>query len=194
MLATGSGAEVAGKDTRVRDYAEALFRIAQAEGELGIVERQLLAFTELLEREPRVREALIDPALPNENKRNLIADTLGERANPLAVNLLGFLVEQERSRELEQIIETLAEVVAETREHAVAEVRSAVPLDSSRSHKLAEALSRAAGRQIELRVIVDESLIGGVIAKIGDEIYDGSVRSRLLEARERLAGSTSRSG
>jgi len=185
---------VATKDELVRSYAEALFRVADAEGELDATERQLFAFAKLLERETRVREALVDPALPTENKRRLIADTLGERASPLTVNLLGLLVEQGRARELGRIVEELAEVVAETREQAVAEVRSAIPLDDARVKKLADALSRATGRQIEVRVVVDPSVVGGVLAKIGDEIFDGSVRSRLLEAREHLTGTTTRSG
>jgi F-type H+-transporting ATPase subunit delta len=184
---------VAGKDALVRSYAEAMFRVAAAEGELDAVERQLFAFARLLEIDGRVREALIDPALPTENKRALIAETLGERANPLAVNMLGFIVEQGRARELARIVDELAEVAAETREHAVAEVRSAVPLDETRTKKLADALSRATGRQLEVRVVVDPSLVGGIVAKIGDEVFDGSVRSRLDEAREHLSATTTRS-
>jgi len=185
---------VADKDALVRSYAEALFRVADAEGELDAVERRLFAFAELLERETRVRDALLDPSLPIENKRQLIEDTLRERANPLAVNLLGFLVDQGRAREIGPIVEALAEVAAETREHAVAEVRSAVPIDDARAKKLADALSKATGRAIEIRVVVDPSVLGGVVAKVGDEIFDGSVRSRLVEAREQLTGTTTRSG
>jgi F-type H+-transporting ATPase subunit delta len=185
---------VADKDDLVRGYAEALFRVAEAEGELDTTERQLFAFAKLLERETRVREALADPSLPVENKRQLIADALGERVNPLAGNLLGFLVEQGRARELGRIVEVLADVVAETREHGVAEVRSAIPLDDARVQRLADALSEATGRQIEVRVVIDPSVVGGVVARIGDEIFDGSVRSRLLEAREHLSGTNTRSG
>jgi F-type H+-transporting ATPase subunit delta len=185
---------VADKDALVRSYAEALFRMADAEGELDAVERRLFAFAELLERETRVRDALLDPSLPIENKRQLIADTLRERANPLAVNLLGFLVEQGRAREIGQIVEALAEVVAATRERAVAEVRSAVPLGDARTKKLAEVLTKATGRPIEIRVIVDPSVLGGVVARVGDEVFDGSVRSRLIGAREQLSGTTTRGG
>jgi F-type H+-transporting ATPase subunit delta len=194
-VSPGTGStDVADRDALVRSYAEALFRVADAEGELDAVERQLFAFTELLERQAGVRDALADPALPSENKRQLIADTLGDRANPLAVNLLGFLVDQGRAREIGPIVETLAEVAAETREHAVAEVRSAVPIDATRAKKLADALSKATGRAIEIRVVVDQSVLGGVVARVGDEIFDGSVRSRLVEAREQLTGTTTRSG
>lgn len=185
---------MADKDALVRSYAEALFRMADAEGELDAVERRLFSFAELLERETRVREALLDPSLPIENKRQLIADTLREDANPLAVNLLGFLVEQGRVREIGRIVEALAEVVAATRERSVAEARSAVPLGDARVKQLADALSKATGRPVEVRVVLDQTVIGGVVAKVGDEIFDGSVRSRLLEAREQLTGTTTRSG
>lgn len=181
---------MAGKDALVRSYAEALFGVAAAEGELDAIERQLFAFARLLETDARVREALIDPSLPTENKRRLIADALGERANPLAVNILGFIVDQGRARELGRIVDELAEVAAETREHAVAEVRSAVPLDESRAKKLADAFSKATGRQIEVRVVIDPSVVGGVVARIGDEVFDGSVRTRLDDARDHLAGTT----
>ena len=185
---------MADKDALVRSYAEALFRMGDAEGELDAVERRLFSFAELLERETRVREALLDPSLPIENKRQLIADTLREDANPLAVNLLGFLVEQGRVREIGRIVEALAEVVAATRERSVAEARSAVPLGDARVKQLADALSKATGRPVEVRVVLDQTVIGGVVAKVGDEIFDGSVRSRLLEAREQLTGTTTRSG
>ena len=182
------------KDALVRSYAEALFRLAEAEGELDAVERQLFAFAALLERETRVRDALTDPSLPPENKKKLIADTLGERANPLALNLLGFVIELGRAREVGRIVEALAEVVAATRERAVAEVRTAMPLDEARATRLTAALSKAAGRPLEIRVIVDPDVLGGVVARVGDEIFDGSVRSRLVEAREQLTGTTTRSG
>src|ERR687897_1945984 len=190
---TGS-TDVADKDALVRSYAEALLRVADAEGELDAVERRLFAFAELLERETRVRDALLDPSLPIENKRQLIADSLREGANPLAVNLLGFLVEQGRAREIGRIVEALAEVVAATRERAVAEVRSAVPLREAPGKKLADALTRATGRPIEIRVIVDPSVLGGVVARVGDEVFDGSVRARLIGAREQLTGTTTGSG
>jgi F-type H+-transporting ATPase subunit delta len=69
-----------------------------------------------------------------------------------------------------------------------------MPLDEARAKRLAAALSRAAGRPIEIRVIVDPDVLGGVVARVGDEIFDGSVRTRLQEARAQLTGTTTRSG
>jgi F-type H+-transporting ATPase subunit delta len=175
-------------DDLVEGYARALFAVAQAEGELDQVEAQLYAFGKLLEREDRIRDALNDPRLPSENKRGLIADALGERANPIAVNALGFLVEQGRTREIERIVAALADVAAESRRQALAEVRTAVPLDEGQRERLARAFSQATGRQVEVRVVVDPNVIGGVVARIGDTIFDGSLRSRLDEVKQQLAG------
>jgi F-type H+-transporting ATPase subunit delta len=177
---------MAEKDAVVRGYAEALFAVAEAEGGLDVVEAQLYAFARMLEQQARFREALTDPALPLENKRGLIQDAVGERVDPVALNLLMFLVEQGRAREMGRIVDALAQVAAERRQRALAEVRSAVPLAAAQRERLTKALSDATGRQVELRVVVDPSVIGGVVARVGDEVFDGSVRGRLDEAKQHL--------
>jgi F-type H+-transporting ATPase subunit delta len=178
---------VADRASLVRGYAQALLAVAEAEGELDAVVDQAYAFAKALEHEGRVREALIDPNLPVENKKALVTDVLGERANPNLVHAIGFLLDQARGRELAEVLDALADLAAERRQHVVAEVRSAVPLDADRRSRLAEALSRASGRTVEVKVVVDPSVIGGLVARIGDEIFDGSVRTRLDDAREHLA-------
>jgi F-type H+-transporting ATPase subunit delta len=160
--------------------------IAEAEGELEPVEEQVYAFAKMVEKRAKVREALIDPELPNENKRNLIGEVLGQRANPVAVNLLGMVVEQGRARDIGRIAESLVEVAAERRQQVVGEVRSAVPLTDAQRRRLEEALSSATGRKVEVKVIVDPDLVGGVVARVGDVIFDGSIRSRLDEAKQQL--------
>ncbi|MGH2576943.1 MAG: F0F1 ATP synthase subunit delta, partial [Actinomycetota bacterium] len=119
---------MATKDEIVKGYARALLAVAEAEDDLGTVEDELFAFAKAMERDGRLLEALTDPALPAENKRALVNELLGDRANPHTVSILGFLIEQGRSRELGRIVEGLAELAAARRRHVVAEVRSAVPL------------------------------------------------------------------
>ncbi len=170
----------------IRGYAQALLAVGEAEGELDATVDQLYAFGKAMQREGRLREALIDPGLPVENKRGLIADVLGERANPNVLNAVAFLLEQGRARELPDILEVVAELAAERRQHAVAEVRSAVPLSAEQRERLAQALSEASGRTVEVKVVVDPAVIGGLVARIGDEVFDGSVRTRLAEARDHL--------
>lgn len=171
----------------IRGYAQAMFSVAEAESALEVVEDELFLFARALEREPGLREALTDPALPAERKRAVLRDVLGERANPQTVNLLGFIVEQGRAKDLPAIVDELVALAAERRRSAVAEVRAAIPLDREHRERLAEALGKATGKKVELKVVVDPSVIGGVVARVGDQVIDGSVRRRLELARERLS-------
>ncbi len=180
---------MAERDALIRGYAEALVTVAEAEGELDLVEEELYAFAKALETHGELREALHDPALPVENKRGLIRDLLGDQANPNTRNGLLFLVDQGRARDLGAILEAFARVAAERRNRVLAEVRSAVPLDEGQRARLAESLSRATGKAVEVKVVVDPRVIGGLVARVGDEVFDGTVRTRLEEARERLTRS-----
>jgi F-type H+-transporting ATPase subunit delta len=178
---------VAERDKLIQGYARALFTVADAEGELDRVEDELYRFGKEVEGQPNLREALTDPALPADRKSAVIAEILAGKASRQTVAMLGFLVEQGRAKDLPKIIEALVEVAAEQRNRAVAEVRSAVPLDEQRRTKLARALSEASGRDVEVKVLVDPSLMGGVVARVGDQVFDGSVRRKLEMARDQLA-------
>ena len=174
------------KDQLVTGYAQALFSVADAEGVLGSVEDELFAFAKALEQNAGLGQALTDPTLPIENKRGLIHDVMGELAHPLTAALLAFVVESGRSRELGRIVERLAALAAERRRHALAEVRAAVPLTDEQRARLTQALSEATGRSLEVKVVLDPNVVGGIVAHVGDEVFDGSIRTRLDEARQHL--------
>ena len=174
------------KDRLVQGYAQALFAVAEAEGELEQVEDELFRFGKTVLREPELRQALTDPALPADRKKAVIEDLLEGRASRHTVTLLGFIVDQGRAKDLPRIIEAMAELAAERRRRAVAEVRTAVPLDAKRRDSLAKALSDATGKDVELKVLIDPSVIGGVVAQVGDQVFDGSIKRRLELAREQL--------
>jgi len=177
---------VPGPDERVQGYAQAIFQIAEAEDALEAVENELYRFGKAVEQQSQLRDALTDPALPAERKKAVIDDILGDRASKHTVSILGFLIDQGRTRELGGIIDELARVAAERRQRAVAEVRSAIPLDDEHRRRLTEALERATGKKIELKVLVDPSVVGGLVARVGDQVIDGTIRRRLELARERL--------
>lgn len=174
------------RDALVRGYAQALLAVAEAEGVLERVEEELFSFARALEAQASLREALTDPGLPVERKRALLQELLGERADPHTIRLLGFVLEQGRARELGRIVDGLLAAAAERRRHVVAEVRSAVPLTDEQRERLAASLSEATGRAVEVRALVDPSVVGGIVARIGDEVIDGSVAAGLREAKERL--------
>lgn len=173
-------------EDRVRGYAQAIFQIAEAEGALDVVGDELYRFARAVEQQSELRDALTDPGLPAERKKAVLGDLLGERASRHTVSILGFLVDQGRARDLSRIIEELARVAAERRNRALAEVRSAIPLDEGQRARLAEALERATGKKVELKVLVDPSVVGGLVARVGDQVIDGTVRRRLELARERI--------
>ena len=174
------------KDDVVRGYAQAVLSLAEAEGDPIAIVDELFDFSKVVEANPELREALTDAALPAENKKATIADVLGERSNPHTRGILGFLVEQGRGRDLVRIVDEVAREAAERRSHVVAEVRSAVPLEEAKRVSLERALSQATGRTVDVKVVVDPSVIGGVVARVGDEVFDGSVRTRLQEAKDLL--------
>lgn len=174
-------------DDAIRGYAKALFTVAQAEGTQEKVEDELFRFARAMEREIKLRDALIDPQLPPEQRQKIVAELLGDRVTPLTINIIGFIIAQGRARELPQIIDALIELAAEERKKAVAEVRSAVPLGEQERVRLREAIARATGKQVEVKVLVDPSVVGGLLVRVGDVVFDGTVRRRLQLAREHLS-------
>ena len=177
------------KDDEIRGYAQALLSIAEAEGVLDRVQDELYAFAKSVDRHADLREALTDDALPSERKKAVIDELLGERTHPLTATLVGFLVDAGQARRIGPIAEELAREAAHRSERTLAEVTVAVPLTDAQRSKLADALEKATGHPVELKVVVDPSVIGGVIARVGDEVFDGSLASRLAEAKQYLIGS-----
>ncbi len=88
---------------------------------------------------------------------------------------------------LPAIVERFLELSAAQRQREVAEVRAAVPLDDGLRERLARALSEALGKEVEVKVVVDPRVLGGVLARIGDTVIDGTIRRRLEELKERIS-------
>ena len=174
-----------GKGDKAAAYATALVAVAEAEGALTKVEDELFAFAKAAEQNPELREALTDQGLPLENRQALVRDILG-RAHPVTINLLSFVIESGRARDLSKIADAFVQLAASSRQHAVAEIRSAVPLTDKQRERLQKALSRATGRTVEVKVVIDPTVIGGVVARVDDLVFDGSVASRLEDARYAL--------
>ena len=174
------------RDDRIDGYATALFEVARVEGSLGEVEDELFRFGRLLEGNDELRAVLTDESVPAERRRGVVAELLGPRASPVTTNLVALVVGAGRARELPAIIDALVRRAAAAHDRAVAEVRSAVPLDDDQRSRLADALGRATGKAVEVKVIVDPSVLGGLVAQVGDTVIDGSVRTKLDQLRETI--------
>ncbi|HVF74415.1 MAG TPA: ATP synthase F1 subunit delta [Acidimicrobiales bacterium] len=171
---------------RIDAYAAALFEVARAEGSLDRVEEELFRVARTIEGSDELRSTLTDQAVPVERRQGIVEDLLGSRASNVTTALVSFVVGSGRSKDLPAIIDRLVERAAEERSQAVAEVRSVIPLDDSQKDRLAAALGKATGKNISVKVVVDPSILGGIVAQVGDTVIDGSVRSRLNQLREAL--------
>lgn len=171
---------------RVDGYATAMFEVAQAEDLLERAEEELFAVARALEAHDELRQTLTDESLPVDKRLAIVDDLLKLKASPVTVNLVSFVVGVGRARDLPKIIDRFVERAAAERQHEVAEVRSAIPLDDGQRKRVAEALSKALDKQVEVKVIVDPSVLGGISARVGDTVIDGTVRNRLDQLKELL--------
>lgn len=173
-------------DDRTSAYARAMFDIARAEGSLDRIGDELFRFARALEGSDELRTALTDPHLPASRRQQIVEDLLGGKADPLTVALVGMAVGTGRARELPAIIDSLVALSAAESNKAVAEVRSAIELTDDQRARLAEAIHAAIGKQVEVKVVIDPTVLGGVVTTVGDTVLDGSVRSRLERLKQQF--------
>jgi F-type H+-transporting ATPase subunit delta len=169
---------------RIDAYADALFRVAAAESRLDEVEDELFRFARVLEGSNELREALTDASTPASRRQQIVEDLLAGKATTTTTALVSMVVGAGRGRELPDIINKLVEKIAQSSNKVVAEARSAVNLTEDQRQRLAAALSTATGKDVEVKVIVDPRVLGGIVAQIGDSVIDGTVRHRLEQLRK----------
>ena len=173
-------------DSRIEGYARGLFEIARAEGTIDEVEDELFRFARSYESNDGLRAALTDDMIPAERRQAIVEDLLGGKATNTTTQLVSMVVGSGRGRELPQIIDRLVDRASNAKQLEVANVRVAVPLSDDQQHRLAAALTNATGKQINMKVVVDPSVLGGVVATIGDTVIDGTVRTRIDQLKSRL--------
>jgi F-type H+-transporting ATPase subunit delta len=165
-------------------YADAFFTLIQAEGNANEVTDELFRFSQTVEGSEELRQALTDPHIEVSRRQQIVEDLLGGKATPLTVSLVSMVVANGRVRELPEIVDRLLNRSAAAGEKVIAQVRSAVELSDDQKSRLAAALSQSTGQQVEVVVVVDPSVLGGIVTQIGDTVIDGSVRQRLSQLRE----------
>jgi F-type H+-transporting ATPase subunit delta len=167
---------------------EASLEAADARGELDSVEDELFRFGRIVAADRELARILSDRKAPAEGKSALLDRLLSGRVSPVTEQLLRNVLTGPHVGSAEVAIERLSEVASRRRGRSVARVTSAVELTPAQEGRLADALDRLYGRTMELQVIVDPSVIGGLIVQVGDEVIDGSIAHRLEAAERRLAG------
>jgi F-type H+-transporting ATPase subunit delta len=173
------------RDTAARRYAEAAFQIGSAEGNLDAWERDLGRIGQLMQ-DDELRRIVEHPVVPYADKERLLVRLAGPETIREAVELVLLMVRRGRPRAIGPMVRHFGELLRRERGIVLAEIRSALPLEDAQRSSVQERLAELTGEQVEMNEVVDESLIGGIAVRIGDRLYDASVRSRLERLRARL--------
>jgi len=181
--------------SRPRDLADALEVLAvqsavagaERDGYLDELEDDVFRFGRIVAGDPRLRGVLVDRAVPAERKAEFLTTLLAGKTRPITQRLITQLVTNPRGRPLEVGLEEYAAAAAARRRRVVAVVRAAFPLADEQKSRLQAALRGVYGHEVSINVVVDPEVIGGLSVRVGEEIIDGTVLSKLDEARRRLA-------
>jgi F-type H+-transporting ATPase subunit delta len=173
-------------DRRVEGYAAAILEIAEAEDQLERLEEELFQVARVVESSTELADRLGDRRIPVERRQAIVEELISPKASPLTLTLIELIIGAERTRDLAAIVDGFIAKAAAKRRRAVAEIRSAIPLNDEMVARLERALGVKTGKQVEVKVVVDPSVVGGISARVGDVVIDGTVRSRLEKLRQAL--------
>ena len=174
--------------TAATRYARALLDVGVKENaDLEQVEQELAQFVDLFKQNPLLEKVLLNPAVPVPRKRAAVAELVA-RAKPAGIvgKLLTLLADRDRLVLLPDLVASYRERLLDYRKIVRAEVTTAAPLAGDRAKALESSLARVTGRSVVLDTRVNASIIGGVVARVGSTVYDGSVTRQLEKIKERL--------
>ncbi len=165
----------------------AIAEAADKEGKLDELEDELFRFSRIVQGSPGLRSALSNQFVPPEARAGLVSQLVAGKVSDPGLRLITQAAAHPRGRSLDTGLEAYADLVAELRERLVAEVHVAIPLTGEQRGRLAAALVAVYGHDVYLNVVLDPGLIGGITVRVGDELINGSIASRLAELRRDLA-------
>jgi F-type H+-transporting ATPase subunit delta len=169
-------------------YANALADVALAQGAADAALKQLTDFAAAFDISSELRNFMTTPGVPREAKHGVIekiAARIG--AGKIIRNFLFVIADHQRTHILPEILAAFQDVIRQRQGIAEAEISSAVELSAAQKKKFAQTLERLTGKKIQAIYSLDPALMGGAVVRVGDTIYDGSVRNSLNEMRARLA-------
>ena len=166
---------------------QALVAAAEHEGHLDDLEDELFRFGRIVASQPPLRMALTNPFVSADAKRQLLGQLLGGKVTAESMRLIIEAAVSPLGRSLDLSLEEYARLAARRRARLVAEVHVPVALTAAQRRRLATALTQAYGHEVYLNVVLDPRVVGGMTVRVGDELIDASVATRLAEAGRRLA-------
>lgn len=174
-------------ETIARRYGTALADVVLKTGETESVKGELRAWEEMMSGNADLMSAFRNPAIAHIDKEKVL-ESLIAKAKPskTTANFLRVLLRNSRLTELAEINDKFASVLEERSGHVSAEVISARDLSADQKAELKANLEKLTGKQVQLNFNIDQSIIGGVVTRVGSTVYDGSVRTQLENLREQL--------
>jgi F-type H+-transporting ATPase subunit delta len=174
--------------TAATRYARALLDVAVKEqSDPQAIEQQLAGFAALFDQYPALEKVLLNPAVPVQRKRATVVElTARAPLSPIVTKLLVLLAERDRLVLMPDLVRAYRARLLDHLHIVRAEVTTAVALPAERAKALEQSLARASGRTVTLATRVDPSIIGGVVARMGSTVYDGSVARQLQRMKEKL--------
>ncbi len=167
-------------------YAQAVVAVAAAEGALSTVQDEFFAVARAVSGSDELASTLSDQQAPVARRQQVIEDLLGGKAHPTTVALVSMIVGTGRARDLPAIAEAVVALGASEAGKQVAIVKSAVELTDDQKTRLAAALQQSVGTPVDVRVVIDPQVMGGLVAQVGDTVIDGSVRRRLDQLKQAI--------
>jgi F-type H+-transporting ATPase subunit delta len=172
-----------------RRYAVALTDVVLARGEAQEVREELAAWDALVRSNAELLEVFRHPAITFEQKRSVLDELISRaRPRPTTANFLKVLLQNGRLSELSEVSTQFAQELDRRSGIVTARVTTARPLSSDAQESLRARLGQLTGSRVRLQFEVDDELIGGVVTRIGSTLYDGSVRGRLQQIKQRMVG------
>ena len=171
-------------DEKIQSYAQAILAVASAESNAAQIEDEIYRFSQVLQSSEELKSTLSDASIPSARRQQIVEDLLDGQATQTTVALVSMIVAAGMGGDIKAIADKVVGLGAESRDKAVAEVYSVIDLSSDQQQRLAAALKSATGKDVEMKVIIDESVMGGLLVQIEDEVIDGTVRTRLKQLRE----------
>ena len=172
-----------------RRYAVALADVVTAQGESQKVREELSGWAEMMSQNPQLPDIFRHPTIPYEQKRQVLAELISRsRVSPATANFLQVLLQNQRLADLVEINRQFGNELDRRAGVVNAQVTTARPLSPQAEEALRAKLSQVTGNMVRLQFDVDEALIGGVVTRIGSTLYDGSVRSRLEQMKQKMMG------
>ena len=174
--------------TAATRYARALLDVSIKEkGDLEKVEHDLAAFVDLLAKHPALEKVLLNPAIPTPRKQAAAAELTTRLATqPVVAKLIALLAGRDRLVLLPDLLASYRERLLDHQKIVRAIVTTAIPLGEDRTKAIEHGLAQFTGRTVTLAAKVDPSIIGGVVARIGSTVYDGSVATQLQKMKQKL--------